>query len=463
MRRPAWPCTVASLFLGVSLWMLPASAVDPVKAELGLKTAWTGQAVPLIITLYSPGPFSGTAAFELPQISKTNFVSQGRPLVGSETVDGESFITQRHELMLYTQKTGNVVIPPFRVRFSGAESFTTDPQPREGMTAELSFESKRPPRTEGMSVIVCATSMQVEQTWKPSDPSTLTQGDVIIRKISRVADGTTAMLLPPIRPTAESGIQVYQGSPEVEDVTVRSVSDAKRVDTLRYQFPQPGTFTLPEIELRWWNPKSEKLQSKTLDGMEIDVAVDPTAPRQVDAIAAEDSGHIHVGRLSMTMLAIGITFIVIWMTGKRIRQRVTQPEAVARRTLKAACRSNHPRDAYEAFLTWWRLAGIAAGDGSSQTLDELLQESKSSHFEKQWRQLSRRLYGSSQTRGGDVDGEKIEMRDQGDLLAWNGTQFWQTYQAWWQVVASKQAFHVSEELPALNPPLPEKGTAADVG
>ena len=452
MTCSPWRRTVASLFLGVCLSTFPASAVDLVKAELGLKSAWTGQAVPLIITLYSPGPFSGTAAFELPQISKTNFVSQGSPLVGSETVEGESYITQRHELILYTQQTGNVVIPPFRVRFSGAESFTTDPEPREGMTAELSFESKRPPGTEGMSVVVCATDMQVEQTWKPSDPSNLTQGDVIIRRISRVADGTTAMLLPPILPNAEDGIQVYQGSPEVEDVTVRGVSEAKRVDTLRYQFPQPGTFVLPEIELRWWNPNSEKLQTKTLDGLKLDVAVDPTAPKQNEAAESAETDQRHVGWLLAATLVVGVAIVAIWSTWKRMRERFFQPDAIVRRELKDACRENRPHDAYESFLSWWRLVGGDGGSGSTQTLDELLQEPLSSQFRDQWRQLSRRLYGTRESGGGDAH--------QSD---WNGTEFWHSYRRWSQSVEAKQRAHVTEELPALNPPLPIQGTVADVG
>jgi hypothetical protein len=75
----------------------PAIAFDvaPVRAELSETTAWTGEAVSLVVTLYSPGPFSGTAAFEIPQLPRTAFVKVGNPLVGSEQIEGESYLTQR--------------------------------------------------------------------------------------------------------------------------------------------------------------------------------------------------------------------------------------------------------------------------------------------------------------------------------------------------------------------------------
>ena len=45
---------------------------EPVRAEIGKETAWTGEAVPLIITLYSPGPFSGTALNSMVKLSGYN-------------------------------------------------------------------------------------------------------------------------------------------------------------------------------------------------------------------------------------------------------------------------------------------------------------------------------------------------------------------------------------------------------
>ncbi len=219
------------------------TAYEPVRAELEKQTAWTGEAVPLIIKLYSPGPFSGTASFELPDLPRTAFVKSGSPVVGSEEVDGESYITQRHELTIYTQRDGEIVIPPFRVRFAGKKSFTADAEPMGGLTPELRFQSKRPPGTESMGLVVSATEMEIQQTWNPQPTQEIRTGDVVVRTIQRTAVGTTAMMLPSIPTGAPDGIQVYEGTPEVQDKVDRGDSRALRTDTMKYQFQRAGSFT----------------------------------------------------------------------------------------------------------------------------------------------------------------------------------------------------------------------------
>lgn len=117
-----------------------SAAAEVVRAELGEDTAWTGEAVPLLVTLYSPGPFSGTPAFDLPELPLTVFVKSGNPLVGTEQVDGESYFTQRHEFALYTQCVGEIVVPAFRVRFAGKKTFTSAPEPRPATRADEPYD-----------------------------------------------------------------------------------------------------------------------------------------------------------------------------------------------------------------------------------------------------------------------------------------------------------------------------------
>lgn len=183
---PCFLCVLSVLLFHSLQLPVESPAAETVRAKVGKETAWTGEAVPIIITLYSPGPFSGTAAFDLPELPQTVFVKTGTPLVGSEEIDDESYITQRHEFALYTQRSGKIVIPAFRVRFAGKKTFTSDAEPMEGITSELQFESKRPPGTESMGVVISATAMKIEQSWNPMSPSEIEAGDVILRTITRM-------------------------------------------------------------------------------------------------------------------------------------------------------------------------------------------------------------------------------------------------------------------------------------
>ena len=194
-----------------------AAAAEAVRAEIGKETAWTGEPVPLVVTLYSPGPFSGTASFDLPNLPRTAIVKAGNPVVGSQDVDGESYFTQRHEFTVFTQTVGEMVIPGFPVRFAGKTSFLSDPKTMEGMTQELRFQSRRPPGTGNLGVVVAVTRMEASQSWNPHDVETVAAGDVIERTITRNATGTTAMMLPAVSADAPEGVRQYAADPVVAD------------------------------------------------------------------------------------------------------------------------------------------------------------------------------------------------------------------------------------------------------
>jgi hypothetical protein len=368
-----------------------SAAAEVVRAELGKDTAWTGEAVPLIVTLYSPGPFSGTPAFDLPELPLTVFVKSGSPLVGTEQVDDESYLTQRHEFALYTQRVGEIVVPAFNVRFAGKKTFTSAPEPVEGLTAELRFQSRRPPGTGNLGVVVALKDMEATQRWKPESLDAVSAGDVVERTISRRATATTAMMLPPVPADAPEGVRVYPATAIVQDHTERGASRAERIETLKYQFERPGTFELPDVSLAWWDPQSSTLQRKTLPGEVINVVGTVAAP----AAPAQPSSRRSPAILLLTLLAIGLA---AWLGRKPVlrfiaarRARRSNPEAQAARRLLAACRAGDASAAYAALVDWKR--AVSASDGGA-SLDILLQSALADDLQREWTVLSRRVFGS---------------------------------------------------------------------
>ena len=373
------------------------SAAETVRATLGTETAWTGEGVPLAITLYSPGPFSGSAAFDLPELPRTAFVKVGSPLVGSESVDSETYFTQRHESMVYTQRSGEIVIPSIQTRFAGKRTFTSDAEPMHGSTSELRFHSMRPPGTESTGVVVCATKTDIGQTWSPEQISELTAGDVLTRVIIRTAEGTTAMMLPALRPTVLDGVRVHQSSPAVEDKFNRGDATAHRTDTVKYQFESAGTFTLPEFVFSWWDPDQERLQQETLSSRTVKVTNAPAAPTVPEGRSETDSSRtLLLGLVASTAIACLVLLCHRPLRGFVSRQIVVwnRPEARAARDLRAACASNDARAAYSAFIAW--LAAERAmqdGDCTASFLDR----DENQRLRDQWQVLSQQLFASHPT------------------------------------------------------------------
>lgn len=383
----------ALFILGVliALWR-PADSLgmDRVQARLGQDTAWTGQAVSLIITLYSPGPFSGTASFDWPELPALAFVRAGNPLVGSESIDGKTWLTQRHEFAIYTQGAGDVIIPPFRVRFAGKTSFTSEPEAVEGITPELRFRSEHPPGTEHLGIVVAASNMTVSQTWQPDSIGTVEAGDVITRTVVRRATGTTAMMLPPVDIETPPGVRRYVTDPTVQDFTERGAAQAVRSETIKYQFERPGTFALPDLAVTWWDTNARALKRVTLPGSTVDV--DATDMVEEPLAADPESGW----RLAGWLLAFGMALFMLWKPVERWlivrRIRLNDPAMAAGRRFLAACRSNAAAEAYAAGLQWQRVTGRGEHNSSGWLPPDI-----ATGFEREWSLLSRYVYG-----GGDV-------------------------------------------------------------
>ncbi len=402
------------------------------RAVLAKDTAWTGESVPLIVTLFSPGPFSGSASFDLPELSRTTILRGSSAVVGSEAVDGVSYLTQRHELTVYTQNTGEIVLPSFRVRFAGKTTFLSDPQPMEAFTPELRFQSKRPPGTDSLGLVVAATEMEVAQTWRPASTGTLFAGDVIERIITRRATGTTAMLLPPVSAKAPEGVRVYAVDPIVQDQTQRGLARAERIDTIKYQFATPGTWALPDLQLVWWDPQVSEVKRQVLRGETVSV-------NDAVAAAAEESQPLYQKSVVMlTILAVGIGLAVTLTCrtmrhlGVRWRAWRNSPEVLATRCVLSTCRANNAPAAYAAFIQWARIVLPIEG---GPDLDQLLEPRHASDLRHEWQVLSKHIFGSA----------KSESR-------WSGQRFAAAFVRGRRVLKpTKCEYHHRCDLPQINP------------
>jgi hypothetical protein len=297
-------------------------------------------------------------------------------------------LTQRHELTIYTQRNGDILIPAFRVRFASKKTFTSPAESVEGYTTELTFQSKRPPGAEQLGVVVAATEMETTQTWVPAAASDLQTGDVIERTIVRRASGTTAMMMSPIPATAPDGVRIYVADPTVQDRSERGTTTAERRDTIKYQFERAGTFTIPEATVVWWDPSSSKLRQKTLAGQNFSVAGDLAAVAESDELA---TGSVNTWLVFNIVASIGVVAALAGALIHGLQRRRKNPTALAERRLLAACRANDAVNAYAAFLNW---KSIVIACGNAAQLEDLLR-SEGAQLARELAELSRQLFGEN--------------------------------------------------------------------
>ena len=405
----------------------------PIRAELSKESAWTGEKVPLIITLFSPGPFSGTPSFDLPELPRTAIVKVGNPLVGTEEVGGETYITQRHEFAIYSQRSGTIVIPSFRVRYSGKIDYTSEPEPRESLVSELRFDSRRPPGTESMGVVVSATEMQIIQSWNPAQTIEFVTGDVVQRVVTQSAKGTTAMMLPPLSATAPSGIRLHTSAPDVHDRIERGQSDSVRSETLKYQFERIGSYRLPDISFYWWDPTKGTLQHESLPGLMVQVLEsEDSKQRSAHSPIASTSNHfITVSNLLITGLLVGLVILILWRTNRYWQAYMRRPEVRAAGELYKACRSSNAQAAYAASLAWFDALEHTVGVNAK---DALFANVQHTDFHQQWQKLSQHLFAAESTR-----------------VRWNPKLLWAAFTRSKKLLGLCQREASYSGLPPLNP------------
>ena len=394
-----------------------STAVEIVTSSIGKDIAWVGEAVPFRVDLYSPGPFSGTAKFELPDLNRGLILKTGRPVVGSKEVDGETCFTQSHDFVVYTQESGTIIVPSFEVGFFGKKDFTSVAVSMTGRTQELRFESKRPPGFGGQAIVLSVPDLEVGQSWDPEPGNDFHPGDVLVRKVTRTAIGMTSMMLSPLVIDAPESIKLYQGNPRVDDQTERGESVATRVDSFKYQFTQPGSFEIPSIRVVWWDPKQEKMVERTLDGISVNVL---SIEALNDQQQAEFSEPLHWSSvLFLVASALGTTsllilFLYIW------RPFEVDSESIDARAVLAGCQLNDAVKTYQAFRRWEeKFSQLALSD---EGLDQC------------WAELNAYLFGR-------------QMRND-----WDGHRFQKTFQRHRsKALKAKTLVDQSDGLPTLNP------------
>lgn len=113
-----------------------------------------------------------------------------------------------------------------------------------------------------------AKSVTLNEHWNPS-PDTARLGDALTRKVVITATGFPAEQIPDIELAEHSALKIYQ-EPDINtnQQEGRSILGVREV-TFSYVPTQKGAYELPEIQLPWWNTKTQQLETAILPARRI--------------------------------------------------------------------------------------------------------------------------------------------------------------------------------------------------
>jgi hypothetical protein len=194
-------------------------------------------------------------------------------------------------------------------------------------------------------------------------------GDSIKRTITVRARDLPAMFIPPLFPdgASPSGLRAYPQSPVSQDLPGRDSDHTvgRRTESVTYVMEEPGDYTLPELDLRWWNRRTGRIETAEAPAISFQVSVPAVAVGMGD----DGASIVHGGSGDRLMRFAMATATVLVLTALMMRalhgpvrrlflgwaarrRRRAASEPVRFRQLRRLARRGKPHDIYQALAIW---------------------------------------------------------------------------------------------------------------
>ena len=399
----------------------------------------------------------GNASLTNPEQEAITFVKLGDDEQFETRIDGRVYAVTERRYALFPQRSGTLTIPP--VRFQGEvydprhnhlNRFFIDPFGGRGSGRVVRLHSD-PLELEVLPIPAAAaagaswlpsSNLQLVDDWAGGQEPQFQVGEPVTRTLLLLADGLTAAQLPPLPLAGVEGVRAYPDQPVLENRASAAGVTGLRREQVALMPTQPGSFTLPAIEVPWWNSETGGIEVARLEARTFSVQPGPeavapgsVAPSPADP-AAEPSGDLGVPAdqrldpgwwrwLALLFASGWLATLLLWggsyYRARRAERagglRASWRSAPSHRAIQRACQRNAPEQASEALLAW---AAAHWPDHPPRSLGALAARTDAATAE-QLQQLDRSRYAPG-------------------AEGWKGQPLWEAWQAW-----RRQAAHSAPE------------------
>ncbi|MEW6039048.1 MAG: BatD family protein [Pseudomonadota bacterium] len=348
--------------------------------------------------------------------------------------NGDTYAATEIRYAIFPQKSGSLHIPPLTLDAevqaggrAGINPFFGRPMKTVSLQSEpVELEVRPAPAAFSGKHWLPAESVSIEETLSP-DTARIEAGQPLTRTLTLKARGATVGVLPELGLAGvPAEIRRYPDQPAMGEERQGTGLISTRQEKTALIPDKPGRYTLPAIEVPWWNIAAEKMEVARLPERGIEVGAgaaapvqpvpasapplateaESTAPASASAEPAEaDMAASPVWFWLSLILAGGwlITGGLWWRTAQRSREEPARSPPESRkpsdkqrmRELKEACAANDPERARRALLEWaslrWpdcetSLEGIAGrSEGELKTAVQTLSRALYGHPGTEWK------------------------------------------------------------------------------
>jgi len=322
---------------------------------------------------------------DLPKIPGAMVRSLGDTEQSSAVHDGRQYglITQR--FAAFPERSGKLSIPSATV--TGSIRLTAD----SGMggrrigvdvsSQELTIDVLPiPPEYPRDAAWLPATEVELLEDWPGQPARGLVAGTPSQRTLLVRVDGNAASAIPPLTTSLPTSVKIYPEPPQLNESFAGGGIIGTRTESASLVATQPGTLTLPEVRVTWWDTVNKKVRSAAVAAQTVTVTglatvtppQAPSAPQAAettpspsppaDVIPAPQLLRIPTTMtLNSWLVAAFVAAVCGWgITAWRGRRRKIpahsadplKAERLAHKALRRACNGGNPQGIRAAFEEW---------------------------------------------------------------------------------------------------------------
>ena len=186
----------------------------------------------------------------------------------NKAINGKNYSIIEIKFALFPQAVGKLTIP--RQRFTAFETsnsqfggFFTRGNRLARLTEEKIIDIMPRPSHISASQWMPSSQLKLEESWSDNS-ATLSAGEPITRTIKISALGLTAAQIQPLPNIENTALKLYPDQAVLEDKQTNRGILGIRSESVAIVPNQAGKFTLPSVELKWWDTVNNRMQTSRL-------------------------------------------------------------------------------------------------------------------------------------------------------------------------------------------------------
>jgi hypothetical protein len=327
------------------------------------------------------------------------------------TRNGRSFDVIERRYAVYPQKSGKFESQPVQfdgdiiegAQGGGMFGFFNQSHHKRIHSKSLSFTVLALPAGIGADKWLPASDLQMKEQWSAD---TMTAGEPVTRTVTIQAQGVMASQLPVIELSPVEGLKFYPDQAALKDNLEDNGINSVRTQKIAILPERAGHYTLPAIEVKWWNVQANRMETATLPARNLTVL--PGKP--VDTYQAPASAALVVPAKDLSVdwlswfLGAGwlATIIFCWWRKPLVKTTTENIENASDRKLenkiRQSCLKNNAEETKSNLLAWAKLHWHAQSPNSLSALAALCSPELASAIHE----LEKALYGQQASWQGEA-------------------------------------------------------------